>query len=212
MVSGHFGLLSLIVDDSPHVRDRKIGPKLKRACIGAPLASQFGVLGDETISFGGSHHKDACTTRSTMMSNYITFDLTKLEGIGARSDLDRLEAAFRCHPAVLSELPVVLEDQEFKEEEPRYLLACFDYMESMKRILQLASWIYEDALAAKAQHLENTTEQLLSTSSPFEPSILGTNTGGEDYDNKCESSEHLENGMKLSARSGIIADSLSLCM
>lgn len=115
------------------------------------------------------------------MSDYITFDLKSLpvEGIVVRSDLDRLEAAFRCHPAVLAwDLPVIPEDEEFKDEGPRYLLACFNYMENMKSLLlQLAAWIYEDALTAKAEHLGNTRRPL-STPSLLKPSILSTITDG----------------------------------
>lgn len=87
-----------------------------------------------------------------MMSDFISFDFTRLEGIrAAPSDLSRLEDSFRSHQALNSELPVIFEDEVLKDEIDHgyYFSVCFDYIVAMKKILQVVAWLYEDELASQ---------------------------------------------------------------
>lgn len=62
-------------------------------------------------------------------------------------DLD-LETGFRNHPSLGSPLPAIPEDKVLKEPYTlQQFLTFFDALFSVKKLIQLADWIYEDGLA-----------------------------------------------------------------
>jgi len=91
------------------------------------------------------------------MCDYVPFDVTRLV---SDDMLSSLEADFHCHPSLDSPLPVIFEDEVLKEDRP-HLLLCFDYMFTMKRMLQFTSWLYEDALATTQLTMAATTTEAL---------------------------------------------------
>lgn len=89
------------------------------------------------------------------MCDYITFDISSLSEnnngsiLNADPLLNRLEMDFRSHTCLGSPLPDIPEDEELVEQPTGISpLFCFDYELNIEKILQLAAWLYEDALAA----------------------------------------------------------------
>jgi len=90
-----------------------------------------------------------------MMCDYVTFDISSLSEnnngsiLNADPFLSRVEMGFRSHRCLGFPLPDIPEDEELVEQPTGISpLFCFDYELNIDKILRLAAWLYEDALAA----------------------------------------------------------------